>query len=97
MKIISYKLNSDGTVPDYVKDGGFLPKNVNNTLDMIVIGISKDNADISKAQQEFANESELLIYLNTYLSDYNFIDPITKREENFILLNFVENLFNKIK
>ena len=55
-KVISYKLNENGTIPDFVDDGGYLAKDANDTPNMVVLGISKDGADISGAEAEFADE-----------------------------------------
>jgi hypothetical protein len=40
-KVISYKLNTDGTIPDYVEDGGYLAKEANDTPNMVVLGYLK--------------------------------------------------------
>jgi len=95
-KVISYKLNADGTVPDYVEDGGYLPKEPNDTPNMVVLGISKDSADISGAEAEFANEASALTYVETYLSDSTTTDPVTGEERVFVVADAVSNLFAKL-
>jgi hypothetical protein len=95
-KVISYKLNTDGTVPDYVEDGGYLPKDANNTPNMVVLGISKDGADISGAEAEFADQASAVSYVGTYLSDSTTTDPITGEEKVFVVADAVAELFAKI-
>ena len=95
-KIISYKLNADGTVPDYVEDGGYLPNNPNITPDMVLLGVSKDGADISGAVAEFADEASAVTYVNTYLSDTTTTDPITGEERTFVVVDAVADLFAKL-
>ena len=95
-KVISYKLNADGTVPDYVEDGGYLPKDPNNTPNMVVMGISKDGVDISRAEAEFANEASAITYVETYLSDSIITDPVTGEEIEFVVADAISNLFAKL-
>ena len=91
-KVISYKLNTDGTVPDYVEDGGYLAKDANNTSNMIVVGISKDGADLSNIVAEFVNEAALLAYVVS--KGFEFKDPITK--EVIAPETVVSSIWNKL-
>lgn len=95
-KVISYKLNTDGTIPDYVEDGGYLAKEPNDTPNMVVLGISKDGADISGAEAEFADEASAVAYVETYLSDATYISPITNEESQFVVADAVAELFAKL-
>ena len=95
-KVISYKLNTDGTVPDFVEDGGYLAKDANDTPNMVVLGISKDGADVSGAEAEFADEASAVTYIETYLSDSTTIDPITNEERAFVVADAVADLFAKL-
>lgn len=95
-KVISYKLNTDGTVPDYVEDGGYLAKDANDTPNMVLLGISKDGADISGAEAEFADEASAVTYVETYLSDSTTTDPITGEERVFVVADAVADLFAKL-
>jgi len=95
-KIISYKLNEDGTIPDFVEDGGYLAKDANDTLNMVVLGVAKDGADISGVEAEFATEADATTYVSTYLSDSTYIDPLTNEERTFIVANAVSDLFAKL-
>jgi hypothetical protein len=93
-KIISYKLNQDGTIPDYVGDGGYLPKDC-NTPDMILLGISKDGADISGAVSEFANLADVIAYVGTYLSDTTFNNQYGE-ERIFVVEEAVLSIFSEL-
>lgn len=95
-KVISYKLNTDGTIPNYVEDGGYLAKNPNDTPNMVVLGTSKNNVDISEAEAEFADQASAVSYVETYLSDSTTIDPVTGEERVFVIANEVAKLFAKI-
>jgi hypothetical protein len=95
-KVISYKLNADGTIPDYVEDGGYLAKDPNDTPNMVVLGISKDGADISGAVAEFADQSSAVSYVQTYLSDSTWIEEPMGVERTFIVTDAVANLFAKL-
>jgi hypothetical protein len=95
-KIISYKLNTDGTVPDFVENGGYLPKDVNDTLNMVLLGVSKDGVDTSGAFAGFATEADVLAYVNTYLSDTTTTEPGTDKERTFVVADAVSNLFAKL-
>lgn len=94
-KVISYKLNPDGTTPEYVADGGYLAKNPNSTADMILIGISKDGADISNAISEFSTQAETLAWVNTYLSDYFYTDPFGNQVQ-FVVADAISDIFAKL-
>jgi hypothetical protein len=94
-KVISYKLNTDGTIPDYVEDGGYLPTD-GDSFNMILLGVSKDGADISEAQAVFSTEPEALVYVRTYRSDVIYIDPITGQEEKYIIADAIADLFAKL-
>ena len=95
-KIISYKLNTDGTIPDYVANGGYLVKNVNDTPNMVILGVSKDGADVSGAVAEFANEASALTYVSTYLSDSTTTYPVPNEERVFVVADAVTDLFAKL-
>lgn len=95
-KVISYKLNVDGTVPDYVEDGGYLAKDANDTPNMVLLGISKDGSNISGAENEFADQASAVAYVETYLSDSTFTDPATGEERVFVVADAVADLFAKL-
>jgi len=75
MKMIKYTLNSNGTIPDYVVDGGYLAKSNGNASpqDYDLIGVATDAAP----QEAIASEAALLAYCQSK----NFgdsINPITE-------------------
>jgi hypothetical protein len=96
MKIISYKLNADGTIPNFVKDGGYLAKNADDTTNMVLLGVSKEGADLSGIENEFATEADAFAYVSTYLSDSITVDATTGKETNFVVADAVAELFNKV-
>ena len=63
---------------------------------MVVMGISKDGADLSGVETEFANEAGALAYVETYLSDSTTTDPVTGEERVFVVADAVSNLFAKL-
>ena len=73
MKMIKYTLNSDGTIPDYVVDGGYLAKSNGSASpqDYDLIGVATDAAP----QTGYANEAALLQYAED--SEFVFTDPTT--------------------
>lgn len=95
-KIISYKLNTDGTIPSYVEDGGYLPKNPSEGLNIVLMGVSKDGADISSAEAEFATQEDVIAYVSTYLSDSSYIDAVTNEKRIFSVADTVSELFAKL-
>lgn len=95
-KIISYKLNEDGTIPDFVEDGGYLPKDSNDTPNMVLVGIAKDGADITNAVAEFPTKEDALAYVSTYLSDESIVDPVTGITTEYVVEDAIKTLFAKI-
>jgi len=73
MKLIIYTLLPNGTVPEYVVDGGYLACANNNTSpqDLDLIGVATDDAE----QTGFDNEAELLAYIQS--KNFQFKNPLT--------------------
>lgn len=82
-KVISYKLTSNGGVPHYVADGGYLGT-LEKWQDITLVGISKDS-DITYDNEGNATEvpivlpddvtvyetkAELIAYLDTYTTGW---------------------------
>jgi hypothetical protein len=63
---------------------------------MVVLGISKDGADTSGAEAEFADEASAVTYVETYLSNSTTIDPLTNEERVFVVADAVADLFAKL-
>lgn len=74
MKLITYTLNADGTIPDYVIDGGYWAWENGGTSpqDLDLVGVAIDEA----AQEGFADEASLIAYANS--KNFSFIDSITE-------------------
>lgn len=95
-KVISYKLNSDGSIPDFVEEGGYLPKNPENISTMILIGISKDKANTSDAEQVFDTKSSVISYVSTYLEDKKVINNAGV-DTSLVISDVINMLFDKAK
>lgn len=91
MKIIKYTLNSDGTIPEYIIDGGYLTKYNGNPSpqDHDLIGIATDNAP----EVGYASEAELLQYVEE--SGFIFINPDTKEE--IPLNNVISSIWSRLE
>ena len=70
-KIIKYNLESGGTIPTYIADGGYYPKaNSNNSpQDWDLIGATVDGSS-ETGLGELANKAAIKSYLDTYTSDW---------------------------
>jgi len=90
MKMIKYTLNSDGTIPDYVVDGGYLAKSNGNASpqDYDLIGVATDAAP----QTGYANQAALLQYAED--NEFVFIDPTT--EEITPLEDVISSIWSKL-
>jgi len=90
MKLVIYTLNADGTIPEYVMDGGYLPWS-NNQLspqDLDLVGVATDDAP----QIGFASETDLLAYAES--KEFVFKDPRT--EEIIPLETIIANIWVKL-
>ena len=76
MKIIKYTLKTDGTIPDYVIDGGYLPTKNNNSTpqDWDLIGVATDEA----TETGFATQAHLLEYAKAL--DLHYMNSLTNEE-----------------
>lgn len=74
MKMIKYTLTPQGTVPDYVVDGGYFPVENNNPIpqNYTIVGIATDAA----TEESFLDEDAFLIYLQD--NNFRFKNPHTK-------------------
>jgi hypothetical protein len=90
MKLIKYTLNSNGTIPEYVTDGGYLSvaNGGASPRDLDLIGVANDDA----SQTGFANEAALSAYCQS--KNFVFIDPIT--EEVTPLETVVSSIWSKL-
>ena len=79
-KIIKYNLESNGTIPTYIDDGGFYPKANSNASpqDWDLIGATV-NGSSETALGELANKAAVKSYLDTYTGDWTELNEA--REE----------------
>ena len=70
-KIIKYNLESNGTIPTYIADGGYFPKanGGSSPQDWDLIGATTDGSD-ETGLGELANEAAVKSYLDTYTGDW---------------------------
>ena len=70
-KIIKYKLESNGTIPTYISDGGYFPKanGGNSPQDWDLIGATTDGSD-ETGLGELANKAAVESYLDSYTGDW---------------------------
>jgi len=90
MKLITYTLKADGTIPDYVVDGGYFatPNNNNSPQDFDIVGVAYDDAP----GRVFTSEVELLSYVQD--KNFSFIDLFTK--ELVPLETIVSQIWSKL-
>jgi hypothetical protein len=90
MKLIVYTLNTDGTIPNYVIDGGYIPWGNGSTSpqDWDLVGVATDDAE----QTGFVNEAALLAYVVS--KGFEFKNPIT--EEVMAPETVVSSIWNKL-
>jgi hypothetical protein len=82
MNLIKYTLLPDGTIPDYIIDGGYFPKlnNNNSPQDYDLIGISKNNTGI----ENFTVKADFEIYVKSFNNESYEIREITYYIDNDI-------------
>ena len=70
-KIIKYNLETNGTVPTYIDDGGYFPKanGGSSPQDWDLIGATVDGSS-ETGLGELANKAAIKSYLDTYTSDW---------------------------
>jgi len=90
MKLVIYNLNTDGTIPNYITDGGYLASTNNNPSpqDYDLVGVATDDAP----QTAIASEAALLAYCQS--KNFEFKDPIT--EEVIPLETVVSSIWSKL-
>ena len=70
-KIIKYNLESNGTIPTYIEDGGYYPKANSNASpqDWDMIGATTDGSS-ETGLGELANKAAVKSYLDSYTGDW---------------------------
>jgi hypothetical protein len=94
-KVISYKLTSNGEIPSFVENGGYLAKG-QTWQEMVLIGVSSDNASFTDDVTVYETEQDLVAYLETYLTDETSTDPITGQEYTFSVVGSASSMFAKL-
>ena len=65
-KVVKYRLNFDGTIPNFLKTGGIYAihdKSTSSPRDHVMISIADDGADISGSEGEITSKDALTAYL----------------------------------
>lgn len=90
MNLIVYTLNVDGSIPDYVIDGGYLALNNGGTSpqDLDLIGVSTNNTD----NRTFATKTELL----NYVTEKKFVFENLASKQSMSASQFTDILWSKI-
>lgn len=79
-KIVSYKLNSDGTIPDFIQDGGYFPS-APTWEDAVLLGVTFADAYVPRGTATYSSKEQVISYLNTYTSGLRDIDPLTREDK----------------
>lgn len=90
MKLVIYTLNPDGTIPEYIIDGGHLPWSNNHPSpqDLDLVGVATDEAP----QTGFVSEEDLL----TYAQDKEFVFTDPKTNVMIPLQTIIANIWQKL-
>lgn len=94
-KIILYKLNSDGTIPDFIDEGGFYPTQESNWQEMILVGITISLYD-KVPIQEFLTKNDLQVYLGNTFVGLQVPDPLTQKKKPFDAVTAADYLWAKL-
>jgi hypothetical protein len=95
-KIIKYNLNANGTIPDYIDDGGYFPKanGGNSPQDYDMIGATVDGSS-ETGLGELASEAAVKSYLDTYTGDWTIRNITTQSDDPFDQAAEAENIWTK--
>ena len=95
-KIIKYNLNANGTIPDYIDDGGYFPKanGGNSPQDYDMIGATVDGSS-ETGLGELASEAAVKSYLDTYTGDWTIRNITTQSDDPFVQAAEAENIWTK--
>ena len=94
-KIILYKLNSDGTIPDFIDEGGFYPTQEASWQEMILVGITISNYD-EVPLQEFVTKIDLQNYLENTFQELQVLDFATGEKKPFDPKSSADYLWAKL-
>ena len=95
-KIIKYNLNANGTIPDYIDDGGYFPKanGGNSPQDYDMIGATVDSSS-ETGLGELASEAAVKSYLDTYTGDWTVRNIATQSDDPFDQAAEAANIWTK--
>jgi hypothetical protein len=90
MKLIKYVLTPEGTIPEYVTDGGYLAWKNSGTWpqDLDLIGVANDSA----TEESFANKAALL----AYVQEKGFRFEVPHTDEVIPLETIVDAIWEKL-
>lgn len=89
-KVVSYTLTSEGTIPEYIQDGGHFPNNG------ILVGVTKEDAVIPSSIITFADKASLVSYLETYTQDWIIHDFPAGTSTPFDASKAAQIIFDKV-
>ena len=94
-KIIKYNLESNGTIPTYIEDGGYYPKANSNASpqDWDMIGATTDGSS-ETGLGELANKAAVKSYLDTYTGDWTELND-AREEVAFSQDNAATHIWSK--
>ena len=83
-KIIKYTLNANGTIPDYIADGGYYGKanGGSSPQDYDMIGATVDGSN-QLGVGELTSEADIKTYLDTYTSSWKNLGAPGETETDF--------------
>jgi hypothetical protein len=90
-KIVSYNLQSDGTIPPFILDGGYLLKQDAPGSQMTLVGVADANADLSTVLNVFETEKELQDYVKTYITGEQY----EQDDQLYSVTDLVTSIYNK--
>ena len=94
-KIIKYNLESNGTIPTYIEDGGYYPKanGGSSPQDWDLIGATTDGSS-ETGLGELANKAAVKSYLDTYTGDWTELND-AREEVAFSQDNAATHIWSK--
>ena len=94
-KIIKYNLESNGTIPTYIDDGGYYPKanGGSSPQDWDMIGATV-NGSAETGLGELANKAAVKSYLDTYTGDWTELND-AREEVAFSQDNAATHIWSK--
>jgi len=94
-KMILYKLNPDGTIPDFIDEGGFYPTQEADWQEMILVGITISNYN-ELPIVEFLTKNDLQMYLENTFKELEVPDFLTGDKKPFDPTSAADYLWAKL-